>query len=31
MISFYLVMFVLPVLIVLAAFILANKESKRNG
>lgn len=31
MISFYLVMFVLPVLIIITALILANKKSQRNG
>jgi len=31
MISFYLVMFVLPVLILVTALILANKNSQRNG
>ncbi len=31
MISFYLVMFVLPAVIILAALILANKKARRNG
>lgn len=31
MISFYVVMFVLPMLIIGLAFILANKKSQRNG
>lgn len=31
MISFYLVMFVLPALIVILAFILAIKKPQRNG
>ena len=31
MISFYLVMFLLPVLIIGLVFFLANKKSQRNG
>lgn len=31
MISFYLVMFLLPVLIIVAAIILANKKSRSDG
>lgn len=31
MVSFYLVMFALPVIIILAAFVLANKKSQRDG
>lgn len=31
MISFYLVMFLLPVLIIIGAIILANHKSKRSG
>ena len=30
MISFYLVMFILPVMIIVFAFVLANKKSQRN-
>jgi len=31
MISFYVVMFALPVFIIVAAFVLAMKKVKRNG